>query len=93
MKYQAIQNKVLIKPDTKQPEKKNGIFLPATAQEKSPIGVVISVGPEVTSVKVGDRVLFARWDMLAEVKIDGETHLFFEDKPEHLKALVLSRDS
>lgn len=86
MKYQAILNKVFIKPD-QTPDKLGKIYIPTQSKKIPESGIVTSIGELVKSVKVGQKVLFAKWEVV-EVKIDNELHLVLEDKPEHLKAIL-----
>jgi co-chaperonin GroES (HSP10) len=55
----AIMDRVFIKPD----EKKQGLII-IQDNDETKTGVVVSVGDEVKSVKVGDRVIFFKWDDL-----------------------------
>lgn len=88
MKVQAIGNKIIAKPvEMKKHTSTSGITIPDSANSKLPIGKVISIGSEVKNVKVGDTVLFAKWEG-TEIKIENELHFVFEDKPEHIKAIV-----
>jgi chaperonin GroES len=58
---------------------KSGIVLPDTAKEKPQEGEVLAVGPgkyedgklQPMSVKVGDKILFAKYAP-TEIKVDGE---------------------
>lgn len=52
-------DRVFIKPD----EKKQGLII-IQDNDETKTGVVVSVGDEVKSVKVGDRVIFFKWDDL-----------------------------
>lgn len=52
-------DRVFIKPD----EKKQGLII-IQDNDETKTGVVISKGDEVKSVKVGDRVIFFKWDDL-----------------------------
>lgn len=56
---------------------KGGILLPDSSVNEDNIGIVESIGPDVTSVKVGDKVLF---------------HVF-DDLPSHDKDVVVVRES
>jgi co-chaperonin GroES (HSP10) len=54
-------------------EKKIGrIIVPDSHSERSRIGVVMDVGPEVKDYKVGDRILVS-WYTGTRVHLDGET--------------------
>lgn len=52
-------DRVFIKPD----EKKQGLII-IQDNDETKTGVVVSKGDEVKSVKVGDRVIFFKWDDL-----------------------------
>ena len=52
----AIMDRVFIKPDE---NKQGAIIIEDTSRTKT--GVVVSVGSEVKSVKVGDHVVFYDW--------------------------------
>jgi len=54
---QAIMDRVFITPDVK----KQKIII--EEKEKYKTGIVQSVGEEVTSVKVGDHVIFEPWEV------------------------------
>jgi chaperonin GroES len=64
-----------------------GIIIPDTAKEKPLQGTVVAVGPgsirddgsrREVMVKVGDRVLFGRYDG-TEIKVEDETHLILRE--------------
>ncbi len=65
-----------------------GVFLPDTAKEKPQEGKVLAVGSGRTldngtklpmDVKVGDRIVFARYSG-SEVKIEGKEYLIVSEK-------------
>jgi co-chaperonin GroES (HSP10) len=59
---QAIMDRVFVKPDVK----KQTIII--EEKEKTKSGIVQSVGELVTSVKVGDHIIFKPWEIEA---LDG----------------------
>ena len=72
------------------PRKKTsgGIVLPDTAKEKPQQGEILAVGPgrfhdkgnrQAMEVKVGDKVLFAKYSG-TEVKIDGVEYLILAER-------------
>jgi chaperonin GroES len=80
VKLQPLADRVVVKPIEREEVTKGGIVLPDTAKEKPQEGKVVAVGPGRLSddgkriamdVKVGDRVLYARYGG-TEVKIEGE---------------------
>ena len=79
-KLQPLADRLVIKPIAREEKTKAGIFLPDTAKEKPQEGEVIAVGPGRMSdegkriameVKVGDRVLYAKYGG-TEIKIEDE---------------------
>jgi chaperonin GroES len=88
VKITPLRDKVVVKRLEEVEEKTpGGIIIPDTAKEKPQIGEVVAVGkgkilqdgkvipPEV---KVGDRVLFAKYAG-TEVKIEGEEYLIMPE--------------
>ena len=84
-----LGDRVVVKPAEKGVEKKlpSGIIIPSSADKERPMsGEVIAVGPgkrdEGTlvpvSVKVGDTILFGKYDF-TEVKLDGEDYYILSE--------------
>ena len=74
-----LGDRVVVKPVPRDEKTASGIILPDTAQEKPQEGEVVAVGPgrilddgkrEAIDVKVGDRVLHAKYAG-TEFKLDG----------------------
>ena len=87
MNVKPLYDRVLIKRLDELSTTAGGIIIPDTAKEKPSEGVVESVGSGARaddgklipmSVKVGDRVLFAKWSG-TEVKINGEERLIIKE--------------
>jgi chaperonin GroES len=83
-----LSDRVLLKRSESETQTKGGIIIPDTAKEKPQQGVIVAVGPGFVRddgsrreplVKVGDRVMFGRYDG-TEVTIDGEAHLIVREK-------------
>jgi chaperonin GroES len=79
---------VVIKPAGREEVTKSGLVIPHTAKEKPQEGTIIAVGPGRTDddgeriaidVKVGDKVLFAKYAG-TEMKIDDEDLLILSEK-------------
>ena len=79
-KLQPLGYRVVIRPTEREKMTKGGIVLPDTAKEKPQEGEVVAVGPGKLSeegnriameVKVGDRVIYARYAG-TEIKVDDE---------------------
>lgn len=65
----AVMDRVLIKLDEKEKQKGN-VLLPDDFEQTRTIGVVLSVGPDVHAVSVGERVLFHVFDELPTIEKD-----------------------
>jgi chaperonin GroES len=79
-KVEPLSNRVIVRPIETEEVSKGGIILPDTAKEKPQEGEIIAVGPgRVTDegvripmeVKVGDRIIFAKYAG-TEVKLNDE---------------------
>jgi chaperonin GroES len=88
-RIRPLSDRVVVKPTEREEKTKGGIFLPDTATKERPQeGNVLAVGEGrrdddgklvPMSVKVGDRVLFAKYGG-TEFKIDEEDYLILAEK-------------
>ena len=69
-----LNENVLVKPDPIEETTQGGIILSEKAIEKPLIGTVISVGNKVTDIKVGERVVYGKYEGTS-LEINGELHL------------------
>jgi len=75
---QPLGARVLIKPLDQESRTASGILLPETAKEKPQTGQVIAIGEdEDIKVKVGDKVLFAKYTG-TEIKHEGVDYLIMD---------------
>jgi chaperonin GroES len=83
-----LQDRVLIRRIKEEEKSKGGIIIPDTAKEKPAEGKVVAVGSgkvqadgsvRKLDVKVGDHVLFGKYDG-TEVKIDGDETLVVREE-------------
>jgi len=83
MNIKPLGDRVLIKQIASEEVTKGGIVLPDTAKEKPQEGEVLAVGPgklldngqrAPMEVKVGDKVLFAKYAG-SEIKLNGEEYM------------------
>ncbi|HWL87010.1 MAG TPA: co-chaperone GroES [Polyangiaceae bacterium] len=86
-KVRPLQDRVLIMRVKEEEKSKGGIIIPDTAKEKPIEGEVVAVGNgkvledgtvRTLDVKVGDRVLFGKYNG-TEVKLDGEERLIIRE--------------
>lgn len=64
------------KPETKTA---SGLYLPDTAKEKPVDAKVVSVGPDVKSLKENDRIVFKEYST-TEIKLDGTEYLVLKEE-------------
>lgn len=57
----------------------SGLYLPETAKEKPVAAVVQAVGPDVTGVKKGDRIVYKEYST-TELKINGAEYLILKEE-------------
>lgn len=83
-----LADRVVVKVSSQEEKSKGGIFLPDTAKEKPQEGEVIAVGPGARlkngtqvapEVKIGDRVIFAKYGG-TEVKVNQEEYLILNER-------------
>jgi chaperonin GroES len=88
IKLRPLGDRVVLKPTPREEMTKSGIVLPDTAKEKPQEGEVLAAGPgriledgkrEAMDVKVGDKVLYAKYAG-TEFKVDGEELLIVSQK-------------
>jgi len=65
----AVMDRVFIKLDEKE-KIKGGILMPEEVYDARTVGRVLATGPDVTAVRVGDKVLFHAFDELPTIDKD-----------------------
>lgn len=87
MNLKPLGDRIVVEPIEQEEQTALGIFLPETAKEKPQQGKVIAAGPGVRKetgeridmdVKVGDKVLYARYAGTS-VKLDGKEYLILKE--------------
>ncbi len=78
IKIEPLGARVVIKPLEQETKTASGLFIPESAKEKPQTGQVVAVGDdEEIKLKVGDRILFAKYTG-TEFKLDGQDYLLME---------------
>lgn len=87
MNLKPLGDRIVVEPVEQEEQTALGIFLPETAKEKPQQGKVIAAGPGarkengeriVMDVKVGDKVLYARYAG-TNIKLDGKEYLILKE--------------
>ena len=87
MNLKPLGDRIVVEPIEQEEQTALGIFLPETAKEKPQQGKAIAAGPGarkdtgeriVMDVKVGDKVLYARYAG-TNVKLDGKEYLILKE--------------
>lgn len=87
IRLKPLNDRILVKRIDSEERTKGGIIIPDSAKEKPLEGEVVAVGPgkmmdngqlKAMSVKVSDRVLFAKYAE-TEVSLDGQTFLLLRE--------------
>lgn len=76
MKIKPMDDRLLVEPVEEVTKTVSGIIIPDTAKEKPRMGVVVAVGTDEdlqSKVKVGDKVLFAKYGG-EEITADGKEY-------------------
>ena len=85
-KFRPLQDRILIKRLKTEEKTTGGIFIPDSAREKQLEGVVVAIGPgkfinnhlQKLSVKIGDKVLFAKYSE-TEIELQGEKMILLRE--------------
>jgi len=86
-KLRPLGDRVLVEPIEREEMTASGIYVPETAKERPQEGVVVAAGPGrkdddgkliAMDVKVGDRVLYAKYGG-TEVKLEDKKYLILKE--------------
>lgn len=79
MNIRPMHKKVLIAENSSVTKSESGIILEqATSVRESKTGTVLAVGPDVTAVKVGDKV-YLEWNKAKVVKVGDAQRVIIEE--------------
>jgi len=71
-KVQPLGTNIVAQTEEAQTKTASGLYLPGGAAEKPKVARVVAVGPEATSLQVGDRIIYKNEYEATTVKVDGE---------------------
>ena len=85
MKLRPMADNIVLKATQAEETTSSGIILAAATREKPAIFEVMSAGPDVKEIKVGDKVIVSKF-IGGDIKLDGVEYKFV--KLEDVLALV-----
>ena len=74
-----LKDRVVAKIDKPAEKTASGLLLPSDSKEKPSVAVVTAVGPDVKSIKKGDKILYKEYSTTS-VKVDDEDYLILDEK-------------
>ena len=74
-----LADRVVAVREEAQTKTASGIFLPDNAKEKPVVAKVVAVGPKVTDLKVGDKIVYKEYST-TELKVDGVEYLIVKEE-------------
>jgi chaperonin GroES len=86
MKVKPLGERLLVLREEAEEKSTGGILLTHSHQEKPNQGEVKAIGDDVTTVKVGDTVVFGKYSGSESLDVDNETLLILELKD--VKAVI-----
>jgi len=71
IQFESLNDRVIIKVETVEEKSPGGIIIPGNVDQRPDKGVVLSAGPDVKGLKVGDNVIFGKYSG-TPIEADGE---------------------
>lgn len=74
-----LADRVVAVREEAQAKTASGIYLPDTAKEKPVIASVKAIGPDVKSLKIGDKIIYREYST-TDLKINGTEYLIIKEE-------------
>ncbi len=74
-----LADRVVAVREEAQTKTASGIYLPDSSKEKPVLAKVAAVGPDVKTLKVGDRIVYKEY-ATTELKVDGIEYLLVKEE-------------
>ena len=79
MNFKPLGDRVLLQEEEVVTQTASGIYIPDNASKEKPThATVVAIGPDVTHVAVGDKVVYGKYAKTAAVTVDNEDYLVME---------------
>lgn len=79
MTLKPLKDRVVAKVEKPAEKTSSGLLLPSDSKEKPSFAVIEAVGPDVKSVKKGDKIIYKEYST-TNVKIDDEDFIILDEK-------------
>ena len=79
MTLKPLKDRVVAKVEKPAEKTASGLLLPSDSKEKPSFAVVTAVGPDVKSVKKGDKIIYKEYST-TNVKIEDTDYLILDEK-------------
>lgn len=77
MKVKPLGSRILVQIKEGEEKTSGGLYIPATAQEKTNTGIVVALGDKDVTVKEGQEVIFDKYAG-TQIKLDDKDHLLLD---------------
>lgn len=77
MKVKPLGSRILVQIKEGEEKTSGGLYIPATAQEKTNTGIVVALGDKDITVKEGQEVIFDKYAG-TQIKLDDKDHLLLD---------------
>lgn len=77
MKVKPLGSRILVQIKEGEEKTSGGLYIPATAQEKTNTGIVVALGDKDIAVKEGQEVIFDKYAG-TQIKLDDKDHLLLD---------------
>ena len=74
-----LADRVVAVREEAQTKTASGIFLPDNSTEKPVVAQVVAVGPKVSGLKIGDKIVYKEYST-TELKIDDKQYLIVKEE-------------
>lgn len=74
-----LADRVVAVREEAQAKTASGIYLPDTAKEKPVIASIKAIGPDVKSLKIGDKIIYREYST-TDLKINGTEYLIIKEE-------------
>lgn len=79
MIFKPLADRLLVKRTESLKQTASGLYIPEQAKEKPSEGIVTEIGEQITSLKIGDHILFGKYSG-TEITVNGEPHLIMRQE-------------